>query len=148
MDFYEKIAEYLLKQLDIDSASLNKQGEKEIIFRPLTNQEKGIAILDEPSETEIRFLDHSRYYNVNFQVSIKNSDQKKARQESYLIYQELDDFPRPDINGELLTVVSDSGSFILRSCEGVQLPQLLEITDNEEFIYILKIKANLLIQKN
>ncbi|MHC5217153.1 phage tail terminator protein [Enterococcus sp. LJL128] len=148
MDFYERTAEHLLNQLTLESVGENDLGEKEIIFRPLTNYEKGIAILDAPSETDIRFLDRSRSYNINFLVSVKNKDQQIARRDAFLIYQELDDLPRPAEDGNLQTILSGTNSFMLRTCEGVLLPQLQEVTEEDAFVYSLQAKANLFIKRN
>lgn len=146
MDFQDSLAAYLLGNLDLKCPRVNSKGIQIIDFKGIGNNETGVAIIDAPSSTSQRYFNHDRGYDALYQVVVKSRDQKLARDEAFLIYQDLDDLPRFE-DGDLRTINSDNESFILRVCEGNSLPRFFEETDHNAYIYTFTIRANLEINK-
>ncbi|MGX6993940.1 hypothetical protein CBF34_07055 [Vagococcus penaei] len=144
MDFYERLSDFLLNQLELKSAFPNDSNEGFITFEPISNNERGIAILDAPSTTNQRYFDRSRVYDWSVQVVVKNIDQQQAFSDAMSIYQECDDLPRPKKDG-LLTIISSNDSFELLSASGYTMPRMIEKTVHNAYVYSFLLKFDLFI---
>lgn len=146
MDFYERLSELLLSKLSLKSALEGKNKKTYITFEPIQDNEKGIALLDAPSIINLRYLDKSKIYEYSVQVFVKNTNQQQAFLDAMAIYQHCDDLPRKDNEtGELITVISKSGSFEFVSGKGYTMPRMIEKTVHNAYIYSFLLNFELFI---
>lgn len=147
MDFYERLSEHLLKQLSLKSALVSSSNKPYITFEPIQDNVKGIALLDAPSTTNLRYFDRSRTYEWSVQVVVKNTNQQHAFNDAMAIYQECDDLPRPNKEtGGIFTILSKNDSFELLTARGYTMPRMTEKTEHNVYIYSFLIKFDLYIK--
>lgn len=146
MDFFERLSEHLLEKLEFQSATVNSEGKKEISFKPLEDNELGIAVLDAPSSTNNRYFDRARSYEWMVQILVKNTNQQQAFLDAMAIYQHCDDLPRKNNKtGELITIISENRSFQFISGKGYTMPRMIEKTAHNAYIYSFLLNFELFI---
>lgn len=141
MDFYERLSELLLKKLALKSALTGSNKKPYITFEPISDNEKGVALLDAPSTTNLRYLDKSKMYDYAVQVVVKNKNQQQAMLDAMAIYQLC------DRNIEQNELKSKNDSFDFDASRGYTMPRMIEKTEHNAYIYSFLIKFDLYIKK-
>ena len=140
MDCYECLSEALLSRLSLKSALTGSNKKPYITFEPIQDNDKGIALLDAPSTTDLRYLDKSKIYDYSVQVVVKNKNQQQAMLDAMAIYQLCDDKDEP------LVLKSKNNSFEFVTSRGYTMPRMIEKTTSNAYIYSFLVKFDLYIK--
>lgn len=126
MDFIARIKDYLTNNVSLSAP----------ITTPLLSVDpKSIAIRQTPSSMNSRYVD-GKTLNFSFQLLVKDNSNLTAYNTIQAIFMALDGLPKGSIN-------SNDDSFIFIKCECSTLPNFVEKTDKNEFIYTALFRAEL-----
>src|SRR4051794_28814738 len=118
MDFIARIKDYLTNNVSLNAP----------ITTPLLSVDsKSIAIRQTPSSMNSRYVD-GKTLNFSFQVLVKDTSHITANNTTQSIFIALDGLSKGSI-------LSADGSFLMINCECSTLPNFVEKTDKNEFIY-------------
>ena len=121
MDFLDRVKEYLETELSLPYP---------IIVGVLGAESPSIAIRQTPSAVIDRYVDRGKTFEFSFQVLMKDKGRKQVNVIDTMsrIFDLLDGLPSGSIT-------SNDGSFNFVTCECSTLPNFVEKTDHDEYIY-------------
>src|SRR5690554_6355483 len=121
MDFLDRVKEYLETELSLPYP---------IIVGVLGAESPSIAIRQAPSAVIDRYADRGKTFEFSFQVLMKDKGRKQINVIDTMsrIFDLLDGLPSGSIT-------SNDGSFNFVTCECSTLPNFVEKTDHNEYIY-------------
>ena len=119
MDFLDRVKEYLEQ-----NATLNAP----IVFGLLDTTPSSIAIRQTPSSINDRYTDNEKTFIFAFQVLVKDVNHLTAYNVVQNIFNVLDGLGKDEIP-------SQDGSYTFVKCECYTLPNFVEKTDKNEYIY-------------
>lgn len=125
MDFLDRLIDYIELNLDVS-----------IKVGRLDRSTASIAIRPTPSSISGRFMDQGKIREYSFQILTKNPNQQAAASK-------LEDMASllEGLDGK--EVKSNNNSFKLIKCEVYTLPNFVEVTDHDEYIYTALFTAEL-----
>jgi Bacteriophage minor capsid protein len=127
MDFLDRVKEFLQARVTLNAP---------IIFGVLDSSTSSIAIRQTPSSVLNRYSDRGKTFEFSFQVLVKDINHKKAYDTIQAIFEALDGLPNDSIQ-------SQDGSFSFIKCECYTLPNFVEKTGQNEYIYTAIFHAEL-----
>jgi hypothetical protein len=119
MDFLDRVKEYLQANVTLNAP---------IVFGVLDAASSSIAIRQTPSSVLNRYSDSGKTFIFAFQVLVKDKNHKTAYDTIQAIFEALDGLPND-------AIVSNDGSFTFVKCECYTLPNFVEKTEHDEYIY-------------
>lgn len=102
----------------------------------LDEEPKAIALRPTPSSVLTRSLDKGKTYESSFQILIKDPNQMIALDTLNKITVLLDGLSNS-------AITSENDSFIFVKCEAYVLPNYVDTTDHEEYIYTAMFTAEI-----
>jgi hypothetical protein len=119
MELLDKIIDYIEANV-----SLNAPIEVGV----LNNDPSAVCVRLTPSNSRVAYMDNGRVYQMSFQVLVKDIDQAEAIREIDEITTVLDQLTHDDITLE-------DSRFQFISCEVYTIPNFVEKTEHDEYIY-------------
>ncbi|EIJ79112.1 hypothetical protein PB1_16184 [Bacillus methanolicus PB1] len=127
MDFLDRLKEFLQANVTLNTP---------IVFGILDSATSSIAIRQTPSSVLNRYSDQGKTFEFSFQVLVKDINHKKAYDTIQAIFEALDGLSNN-------AITSADGSFVFINCECYTLPNFVEKTTHNEYIYSSIFKAEL-----
>ncbi|WP_161491008.1 minor capsid protein [Anoxybacillus sp. UARK-01] len=118
MDFLARVKDYLAANIELNAP---------ITTPILSVDSSSIAIRQTPSSINSRYVE-GKITNFSFQVLVKDTSHVKAYNTIQAVFKALDGLPKGSIT-------SYDGSFSFIKCECTTLPNFVEKTDKNEYIY-------------
>ncbi len=127
MDFLDRLIDYIESNISLDSV---------LRVGKLSLDSKSISIRPTPSSMVNRYVDKDKTREYSFQILMKDPNQFQVISKMDEITSLLDGIDHREI-------VSNNDSFKLVKCEAYTLPNYVEETEHEEYIYTALFKAEL-----
>lgn len=127
MDFLDRLIDYIESNVTLDSV---------LRVGKLSLDSKSISIRPTPSSMIDRYVDKDKTREYSFQILMKDPNQFKVISKMDKITSLLDGIDHREI-------VSSNNSFKLVKCEVYTLPNYVEETEHEEYIYTALFRAEL-----
>lgn len=127
MDFIFKLVEYLPTKVTLNAP---------LTVGLLTDKASSISIRQTPSSPNSRYLSRDKIEIFSFQISVKDTDHKKAINTIQSIADSLDAL-------ESDAIKSNDGSFHFIDCVTYVSPNFVEKTDHNEYIYTALFNAQI-----
>ncbi len=142
MDLYARIADHL-RTLELQTPRSNSEG-KQIIQedKPVQDNERDIAIQGIATGQGVQDLVRNRELSLMVQITIKNTNQKQAFDDSWKIADSFDKLPRKE-NNEWVTLESSDGSFYFDFSEVYTQPRNLGQEEHKAYMYVLTVRMNI-----
>lgn len=119
MDFLDRVKEYIEQNVTLNAP---------IVFGLLDTAPSSIAIRQIPSLVNDRYVDNEKTFTFAFQVLVKDADHLTAHNTIQSIFSVLDGLGKD-------VIPSQDGSYVFVKCECYTLPNFVEKTDKDEYIY-------------
>lgn len=119
MDFLDRVKEYIEQNVTLNAP---------IVFGLLDTVPSSIAIRQIPSLVNDRYVDNEKTFTFAFQVLVKDVDHLTAYNTIQNIFSVLDGLGKD-------AIPSQDGSYVFVKCECYTLPNFVEKTDKDEYIY-------------
>ena len=119
MDFLDRVKEYIEQNVTLNAP---------IVFGLLDTAPSSIAIRQIPSLISDRYVDNEKTFTFAFQVLVKDADHLTAYNTIQNIFSVLDGLGKD-------AIPSQDGSYAFVKCECYTLPNFVEKTDKDEYIY-------------
>lgn len=119
MDFLDRIKEYIERNIILNAP---------IVFGLLDTTPSSIAIRQIPSSVNDRYADDEKTFIFAFQVLVKDTDHLIAYNVIQSIFYVLDGLGKD-------AIPSQDGSYVFMKCECYTLPNFVEKTNKNEYIY-------------
>lgn len=119
MDFLDRLKEYMEANILLNAP---------ITFGVLDSISSSIAIRQTPGTVLNRYTNNGKTFEFSFQVLVKDENHKTAYDTIQAIFEALDGLLNDSIQ-------SQDGSFSFIKCECYTLPNFVEKTDHDEYIY-------------
>jgi hypothetical protein len=117
----------LLNRL-IDAIDTNVDLNAQIKVGILDQEPKAIAVRLLPNNSRVAYMDKGRVYRLSFQILVKDEDQPEAVRVINDITEYLDSLTNDDI------LLSDN-RYKFITCEVYTMPNFVEKTEHDEYIY-------------
>lgn len=127
MDFLDRLIDYIESNISLDSV---------LRVGKLSLDSKSISIRPTPSSMVDRYVDKDKIREYSFQILMKDPNQFKVINKLDEITNLLDGIDHREI-------ISNNNSFKLIKCEVYTLPNYVEETEHEEYIYTAMFRAEL-----
>lgn len=127
MDFLDRVKEYIEQNVILNAP---------IVFGLLDTAPSSIAIRQTPSSMNDRYTDNGKTFIFAFQVLVKDVDHLTAYNTIQNIFNVLDGLGKD-------AIPSQDGSYAFVKCECYSLPNFVEKTDKNEYIYTAIFHAEL-----
>ena len=127
MDFLDRLIDYIESKISLDS---------DLRVGKLSPESKSISIRPTPSSMVDRYVDKDKTREYSFQILVKDPNQVKVINKLDEITSLLDGIDHREI-------ISNNNSFKLIKCEVYTLPNYVEETEHEEYIYTALFRAEL-----
>ena len=127
MDFLDRVKEYIEQNVTLNAP---------IVFGLLDTAPSSIAIRQTPSSMNDRYTDNGKTFTFAFQVLVKDVDHLAAYNTIQNIFNALDGLGKD-------AIPSQDGSYTFVKCECYTLPNFVEKTDKNEYIYTAIFHAEL-----
>lgn len=127
MDFLDRLIDYIESNISLDSV---------LRVGKLSLDSKSISIRPTPSSMVNRYADKDKTREYSFQILMKDPNQFKVINKLDEITNLLDGIDHREI-------ISNNNSFKLVKCEVYTLPNYVEETEHEEYIYTALFRAEL-----
>lgn len=119
MDFLDRVKEYIEQNVILNAT---------IVFGLLDTAPSSIAIRQTPSSMNDRYTDNEKTFIFAFQVLVKDTNHLTAYNVIQSIFNVLDGLGKD-------AIPSQDGSYTFIKCECYTLPNFVEKTDKNEYIY-------------
>lgn len=119
MDFLDRVKEHIEQNVTLNAP---------IVFGLLDAVPSSIAIRQIPSLVNDRYVDDEKTFTFAFQVLVKDADHLTAYNTIQNIFSVLDGLGKD-------AIPSQDGSYAFVKCECYTLPNFVEKTDKDEYIY-------------
>ena len=119
MDFLDRVKEHIEQNVTLNAP---------IVFGLLDTVPSSIAIRQIPSLVNDRYVDDEKTFTFAFQVLVKDADHLTAYNTIQNIFSVLDGLGKD-------AIPSQDGSYAFVKCECYTLPNFVEKTDKDEYIY-------------
>lgn len=119
MDFLDRVKEHIEQNVTLNAP---------IVFGLLDTVPSSIAIRPIPSLVNDRYVDNEKTFTFAFQVLVKDADHFTAYNIIQSIFSVLDGLGKD-------AIPSQDGSYVFVKCECYTLPNFVEKTDKDEYIY-------------
>ena len=119
MDFLNRVIDYIEDNVPLDA---------KLRVGRLSSDSNSVSIRPTPASILDRYADEDKTREYSFQILMKDTNQFKVMNKLEEITSLLDGLKKGDI-------ASSNDSFTLVSCKAYVLPNYVEETDREEFIY-------------
>ncbi|MBO1515604.1 minor capsid protein [Metabacillus bambusae] len=127
MDIVAQITTYLKNNANLNGLP---------VVSPLLGSGNSIAIRETPSSVESRYLNADKTINFQFQILVKHDGAMQVRNIINDIFNILDGLSQG-------VITSANGSFFMSSCECTTLPNFVEQTDQDFYVYTAIFNAEL-----
>lgn len=127
MDFLDRVKEYIEQ-----NATLNAP----IVFGLLDSASSSVAIRQTPSSVNDRYTDSGKTFTFAFQVLVKDTNHLTAYNVIQSLFDALDGLEKD-------AIPSQDGSYTFVKCECYTLPNFVEKTNKNEYIYTAIFHAEL-----
>src|SRR5690606_29397461 len=119
MDFLDRVKEYIEQNVILNAP---------IVFGLLDTAPSSIAIRQTPSSMNDRYIDKEKTFIFAFQVLVKDTNHLIAYNVIQSIFNVLDGLGKD-------AIPSQDGNYTFVKCECYTLPNFVEKTDKNEYIY-------------
>jgi Bacteriophage minor capsid protein len=127
MDFLNRVKEYIEQNVTLNAP---------IVFGLLDSASSSVAIRQTPSSMNDRYTDGEKTFIFAFQVLVKDINHLNAYNVIQGIFNALDGLGKD-------AIPSQDGSYTFVKCECYTLPNFVEKTDKNEYIYTAIFHAEL-----